>query len=552
MLTVGEVKAAPSEVKSLLEIGFTPNYRTGQFSEVNLYWFSLPKVESSEVILTDPNGVVVFTSDKTGENSEVFIPDVIGTYTATITITSTPGGAAKTKEESLLVREADVPSISMHSEVDGTQEEKFIFKQDTGLDLDTKFYWDLLSESGPMSFLIEISDPDGDIVHTVSGRNVIEEVGGHIHTTGIVGEYTVTATATNMVGTATHTETILCKNWPSLQDEANVKPFIDGWAWYPQPDPDKIIDSRRASKWGWWFELYDCYNPLLSNGAPKPDPYEVIFKYNTGTATEAKLEFIDPDGLVDKVKDNLPLTMHFTYDREVNFKWGYFPTKRGTYTARLILKNAGLVDPFIFDHYIPCYDNLEDKEYSPEIWFNPRSARSAEEHDTFTLEWNAKGGTGVAVEWIDPEGNVGTSSNGTGSVEFYGVLGEYTASITAKTGGRIRNEHTSIDVTEYQEPIPSISFSTSNPMVDNIFYIHWDSKSTLEGRTALVEWKDPDGIVLGTYTDLVGSSEKVLVNKIGTYSATITVTTPEGLVVNNSTSVLSVSYSYAPPTLTLR
>ena len=557
MFAVGKVKAGTSEAKLPLEIGFTPSYSSysaRQYSEVNLYWFSLPNVESSEVILTDPNGVVVFTSDKTGENSEVFIPEVVGTYTATITAILIPGGDAKTKEEVLQVQEGKLPSVSTLIRADGAPLDNKLFEPNTGLDLDTKFSWSLSSDSGTMSFLIEISDPDGDIVHSVSG-DAIEEVGSYSLTAYILGEYTITATATNPVGPAADADTILCENWPALEDGVSLQSGMKGHWWYPKPR--SIIDDRMASKWGWWFELTDVSNPGMTAdngiplGEPNPSPYKVIFKYRTGSATEAKIEFIDPDGLVDFEKDELLLTLtqyDDWNDREVDFG-SYFPKKRGNYTARLILTHGGAVDPLILEHDIPCYNNLQDKGYSPEILFNPRFAQ---EHDTFTLVWDAKGGKNPAVEWIDPEGNVGTSSSDTGNVEFLGVAGAYTASIASELDGEIRNGDTRIDVVEYQEPIPSISFSTSNPMMGNSVNIHWDSRSTLPGRTAVVEWKDPDGIVLGTYTDLVGSSEKIIVEKIGTYSATIAVTTPEGLVVPNSVSALSVPYAYVKPTFTLR
>jgi hypothetical protein len=385
MLAVGKAKAGsgPSELKSPLEIGFTPNYSTGQFSEVNLYWFSLPSAESSEVILTDPNGVVVFTSDKTGENSEVFIADVIGTYTATITATSIPGGDAKTKEELLYVQEGKIPYVGTWSEVYGTREENKLFNPNTGLDVDTKFSWTLISESGPMSFLIEISDPDGDIVHSVSG-DAIEEVGSYIHTPDIVGEYTITATATNIMGAATDTETIICEVWPGLQDGAILSPAMKGFAWHPLPNSNATINSRMTSKWGWWFELYDIWNPGgrtwpwdtdppppvegFPTGEPDTTPYDVIFKYNTGNATEAKFEFIDPDGLVDFEKDDLELSLLYgNRDREINFGFKYFPTKRGTYTARLTLKNRSVADPVILEHGVPCYNDLADKESNPNI-----------------------------------------------------------------------------------------------------------------------------------------------------------------------------------------
>ena len=555
MLTVGKVKAGSSEVKSPLEIGFTPSHSAMQFSEINLYWFSLSSSESSEVILTDPNGVVVFTSDKTGTNSEVFISEVVGTYTATITAILTPGGAAETKEEELLVEEGKIPFVSTYIRLHYPSDaENSLFEPNTALGLDTRFSWILSSESGMMSFLVEISDPDGEIVHSVSG-DALEETDSYVYNPYIVGEYTITVTATNTVGTATDTATILCNPWPAIQNGASLRSSIDGWTWHPVPDEEKIKADRMTSKWGWWFELTDTTNPGKTNsgvpiGQPDTEPYAIKFKYNTGNATKAKFEFIDPDGSVEKEKFNLPLIMGGSSEREVDFGYGYFPTlKRGAYTGRLTLTSAGFVDPFIVEHSLPCYDNLEDKENSPDIWFTPRFAQ---EYDTFTLEWNAKGGKEVAVEWIDPEGNVGTSSNDTGSVEFYGVLGEYTASIVAKIAGRIRNEDALINVTKYKEPIPIISFSSSKPMVDHSFYIRWDSRSTFPGRTAVVEWRDPDNIVLGTYTDLEGSSEKIIVEKVGTYSATITVTTPDGLVVDNSTSVLTVPYKYVPPTYTIR
>jgi hypothetical protein len=387
MLAGGKAKggAGTSEAKSLLEIEFTPNYSVGQFSEVNLYWFSSPSAESSEVILTDPNGVVVFTSDKTGGNSEVFISDVIGTYTATITATSIPGGDAKTKEELLYVQEGKIPSVSTWSEADSTLEDNLIFNPNTGLDVDTKFWWGLSSYSGPMSFLIEVSDPDGEIIHSVSG-DAVEERGSYIHTTDIVGEYTITATATNILGTTTDTETILCESWSAVQDGASVSSGMAGFAWYPKPDSGKIIAPRMTSKWGWWFELQDCYNPGdryypqtppyvpegIPTGEPK-HPYDVIFKYNTGTATEAKFELIDPDGLVDFEKDNLELSlMYGNSDRELNFWYDanmreYFPTKRGMYTGRLTLKNRSVADPVIVEHGVPCYNDLADKESNPNI-----------------------------------------------------------------------------------------------------------------------------------------------------------------------------------------
>ena len=554
MLTVGKVKAGTSEVKSPLEIGFTPNFKTGQFSEVTLYWFSPPGIESSEVILTDPNGVVVFTSDKTGENSEVFISDVIGTYTATITAIFIPGGDAKTKEDVLHVDEGEIPYINVYGEPHGTSQlENDFFKPNTALNLDTKFSWYLSSNSGPMSFLIEISDPDGEIIHSVSGDDVLEE-GSHFCNPEMLGEYTITATATNPVGTSTETETILCESWPQLLTEASLWPSMYGFGWNPEPDRNSVCSPRMSSKWGWWFELSDCYNPGMKyngvpTGEPDLDPYRVDFKYRTGGATEAKIEFIDPDGLVDCTKDKLKLTFADNKEKEVNFGFSYFPRKRGVYTARLTLSSSGFIDPAIVECDIPCFDNLEDKENAPEISFNPHTTQ---EYSTFTLVWDAKGGKEVAVEWKDSEGNVGTSSSDTGSVEFVGVLGEYTASITCKLGGHFRNEDARIDVVEYQEPIPSITFSSSHPMMDCHFSIRWDSRSQFPGRTAVVEWKDPDGIVLGTYTGLVGSSEKIIVEKSGTYSARIDVTTPEGLVVNSSISALSVPYVYVKPTFNLR
>jgi hypothetical protein len=385
MLAVGKTKAGsgPSEAKSPLEIGFTPNYSAGQFSEANLHWFSSSNVESSEVILTDPNGVVVFTSDKTGENSEVFIADVIGTYTATIAAILIPGGAAETKEDLLKVYEGQVPSISTFIRADSTKVENILFRPNTALNLDTMFSWTLSSASGPMNFLIEISDPDGDIVHSVSG-DALEESGSYIHTPDIVGEYTITATATNIVGTTTDTYTLLCERWPAIQYGASVSPAMVGFAWHPLPDSSKIIASRMASKWGWWFELYDIWNPGgrtwpwdadppppvegFPTGEPDTTPYDVIFKYNTGNATEAKFEFIDPDGLVDFEKDDLELSLLYgNRDREINFGFKYFPTKRGTYTARLTLKNRSVADPVILEHGVPCYNDLADKESNPNI-----------------------------------------------------------------------------------------------------------------------------------------------------------------------------------------
>jgi hypothetical protein len=566
MLTVSKVKAGTSEVKSPIEIALNPTYTAAQFSEVNLYWFSAPNSASSEVIVTDPNGDAVFTSDKTGENSEVFIPEVVGTYTATITAILIPGGDAKTKEDLLEVVEGTAPYVNVLKDVMGTSVENAMFSPNTGLDLPTKFSWNLDSTfTGPMSFLIEISDPDGEIIHSVSGDDVLKESGSYIHDPDILGEYTITGTATNRVGTTVDTDTIICEPWPAIGDGASLSQNMKGFAWYPKPDSSAIIAPRVASKWGWWFELQDCYNPGdryypqtppyepegIPTGEPK-HPYDVIFKYNSGNATEAKFEFIDPDGVVDFEKKNLELTQGTDGEIEINFWYytnDYFPTKRGTYTGRLTLTSKGFVDPVIVEYDVPCYDDLADKENSPDIWFTPRSAQ---EFDTFKLEWNAKGGKEVAVEWEDSEGNVGTASSDTGSMEFYGVLGEYTASITCKLGGFFRTEKTRIDVTEYQEPIPTISFSSSNPMVDHSCYIRWDSRSVFPGRTAVVEWRDPNNIVLGTYTDLVGSSEKIIIEKVGTYRATIVVTTPEGKVVDNSTSVLSVPYSYTPPTYTFR
>lgn len=409
MLTVGNVKGWTSEVKSLLEIGFGTSYSklgshsAGQFSEVNLYWFSLPKVQSSEVILTDPNGVVVFTSDKTGENSEVFIPDVIGTYTATITATSIPGGDAKTKEELLCVHEGKIPYVGTWTEADGTRRNSTLDRiftpyENTGLNVDTKFSWALSSASGPMSFLIEISDPDGKIVHSVSGDAVLEEIGSHRHTTDILGEYTITATATNIVGTATYTDTILCKSWPPLITDKVLfeiaMPEPDWW-WEPAPDPVQIQADRKASKWGWWFEREDHYN-YSSSGIgtyKKPEPYRVQFAYNTGNAQEAKFEWIDPDGIVvvtemlgvaksplslyeiitTTVDPNIgyivPSDVRNPFTRDIYDAWpiDYWPSKRGMYTGRLTLKYDGPDDPAIFEHHIPFYENLADKENNPDF-----------------------------------------------------------------------------------------------------------------------------------------------------------------------------------------
>jgi hypothetical protein len=130
MLAVGKVKAGDSP-KSPLEIEFKPNYSVRQFAEVSLHWFSSSSAESSEVILTDPNGVVVFTSDKTGTNSEVFISEVVGTYTATITAILTPGGAAETKEALLQVQEGTAPYVNVFKEVMGTPVENSIFSPNT-------------------------------------------------------------------------------------------------------------------------------------------------------------------------------------------------------------------------------------------------------------------------------------------------------------------------------------------------------------------------------------------------------------------------------------
>jgi hypothetical protein len=379
MLAGGKAKggAGTSEAKSLLEIEFTPNYSVGQFSEVNLYWFSLPNAESSEVILTDPNGVVVFTSDKTGTNSEVFIADVIGTYTATITATSIPGGDAKTKEELLYVHEGKIPYVGTWSEADGTRKNSALdqlFLPDTGLNVDTKFSWTLSSASGPMSFLIEISDPDGKIVHSVSG-DAVEEIGSHRHTTDILGEYTITATATNIVGAATHTDTILCKSWPPLvTDEVKWECIIPNTHYfYPNPDPDKIIADRKASKWKWWMERKDHYNWDPNGNYPLPDvrrpvPYGLYFSYDTGNATEAKIEVINPNGVVDWLQPLLPLTIFGdigtqTFSTGANF----WPSVRGMYTIRMTLSNGPGGDTAIFEHDIPFYEDLADKENNPDF-----------------------------------------------------------------------------------------------------------------------------------------------------------------------------------------
>jgi hypothetical protein len=373
MLAVGKVKAGASP-KSPLEIGFTPNYSAGQFSEANLHWFSSSNVESSEVILTDPNGVVVFTSDKTGENSEVFIADVIGTYTATIAAILIPGGAAETKEDLLKVYEGQVPSISTFIRADSTKVENILFRPNTALNLDTMFSWTLSSASGPMSFLIEISDPDGKIVHSVSG-DAVEEIGSHRHTTDILGEYTITATATNIVGAATHTDTILCKSWPPLvTDEVKWECIIPNTHYfYPNPDPDKIIADRKASKWKWWMERKDHYNWDPNGNYPLPDvrrpvPYGLYFSYDTGNATEAKIEVINPNGVVDWLQPLLPLTIFGdigtqTFSTGANF----WPSVRGMYTIRMTLSNGPGGDTAIFEHDIPFYEDLADKENNPDF-----------------------------------------------------------------------------------------------------------------------------------------------------------------------------------------
>ena len=93
------------------------------------------------VTVSDPNGKVVFNSDKTGNNSDSFIVELEGEYTGTITSTNSLGDVTDTT--TLIVGEGVVPTISISNSVKDTVFYQLMFSPGAGLDRDTEFTWSI-------------------------------------------------------------------------------------------------------------------------------------------------------------------------------------------------------------------------------------------------------------------------------------------------------------------------------------------------------------------------------------------------------------------------
>ena len=502
------------------------------------------------VTVSDPNGKVVFNSDKTGNNSDSFIVELEGEYTGTITSTNILGDVTDTT--TLIVGEGVVPTISISNSVKDTVFYQQMFSPGAGMDTDTEFTWSIYHR-GDLSYAyrrytfdytVEILDPDGGVVYSHSEDNVTDNVndkkmnGSFTHTTDILGDYTVNVTATNMIGTSTETHTVSCVTIPSIEGE--VINACTGFAWYPEPEYNVSISDRKASEWGWWFELDD---PDKDHPAPSMPGY-IQIGLSSKYAENIQFEWINPEGVVLYTKNWNKGSLNFS-ERVSMSSLDQFPKTRGECAARLTLSNQ--FETKVINTYIPCFNDLYDKENTPSINFHPHGAM---EHDNVDLIWDAKGGTDIAVEWKDPDGTVlGTSSKNTASEDILNLIeGGYTATIVAKKGGHFREDTAFLHSSPYEEPKPSIYFTPTSPVVGGKIKLHWNSMSSpnLPPRTASVEWTDPDGTVLGTYTDLEGEAQ-FDVDKEGRYNAQIDVTTPEGLVVSSATSVRAVPMFFVVP-----
>ncbi len=355
------------------------------------------------------------------------------------------------------------------------------------------------------------------------------------------GNYTVTLTVSNAVGTDTKTisNCISAFDVPILPVADFSASQTSGNAPLTVAFTDKSTGS--PTEWKWSFgdgsALVTQYNPTYTYSKPGTYTVKETVSNAAGKDTEIKTNYITvtsplqapvADFSASQISGNAPLTVAFT-DKSTGsptaWKWSfgdgsalvtqYNPTytysKPGTYTVKETVSNAAGKDTEIKTNYITVKSVLIKPaaafSASPTSGYAPLKV-------TFT---DKSTGTPTSWKWSFGDGTYSTTKN---SAHTYSKAGKYTISLTAtnKAGSNTATKSSYIVVSILKAPVASFSASPTSGKAP--LKVQFTDKST-NGPTSW-KWSFGDG----TYS--TSKSPSHTYSKAGKYSVSLTAKNAKG------------------------